>query len=501
MPVISTQSQAIPAYPDFDADFLKQSASVTAAETDLLAYISKNKIFFTDTIKCLIASAQNEHKSFANLAGRTNAHYKMVKRELTIRTENEAKAKDEKKHAVEKVKQYKAKLNFLEQKFLTDCSSKADLDIWYAQERKRKRPPVDNEVEEMRPRKVVAAGEKTTHAVRVIPATPKQQSQNTSSYSPASSSAKSSSTSPTPPIPRSTKTDFTKEIPSMVKHNFASTRLERPNSLSAPVSSSPITAVLQGLCATMETHEAWKDLADGDKLSGNFIDYIANMQRPSKHDLDIRPILNLFPKTQDPLLYFYQVMSKIKSPYIENAYQVRCDYNIAHSSTAKTKLSHETHWTLDLSPHFSEAESRYKGVPSRNLMQLLREKVQYPQFTNTNAEAADLDEKSHVRKAFLGLAYAPENIVFSFEPKQRCKIFLPVEQDFAEVVRASGLNTRYRLVTVVKKMKSGMFAAYVHADDGKWFRAVDHGVKEVGVDDLQGEKGGDPVMAFYEQLG
>jgi hypothetical protein len=68
-------------------------------------------------------------------------------------------------------------------------------------------------------------------------------------------------------------------------------------------------------------------------------------------------------------------------------------------------------------------------------------------------------------------------------------------------VRAEGENTQYRLVTVVKRLKSGIFAAFVHAEDGKWYRCINDSVRECAIEDWQGdEKNGVVLMAIYEKL-
>jgi hypothetical protein len=73
--------------------------------------------------------------------------------------------------------------------------------------------------------------------------------------------------------------------------------------------------------------------------------------------------------------------------------------------------------------------------------------------------------------------------------------------DFNRYVRALGEKTKYRLVTVIKKLKSGDYAALVHAEDGKWYRCINEVVKECKIEGWQGnERNGETVLAMYEQL-
>lgn len=336
--------------------------------------------------------------------------------------------------------------------------------------------------------------------LKVQLAAPKQHMQHTLGPSHLRSSTQNYTNTPTP---KAKKTDFTKEIRSMYRDHFASKRLPRPNSLEGLHSSSHITAVLQGLCASMKAHEAWDDISAHDKLSRHFIDYIAQMQNPHNGHLEVSKIQRLFKPTDDPTTYLHQVLRKIHSPYIENAYQLRFDYSItckACAANCEVERTHEKSWTLHLTAQLTDPEKRYRGLPSRNLMDLLRDKLRTPSRTACPGKSGATCSSVNAQKSWLGLAFALENIVFGFNQSTRCKVYLPLEQDFAAVVRATGEKTRYRLVTVVKKLQSGMFAAFVHAEDGKWWRALDRSVKEVNIEEFQGERGGDAILAFYEQL-
>ncbi|KAF2691696.1 hypothetical protein K458DRAFT_398123 [Lentithecium fluviatile CBS 122367] len=190
----SALPKAQPAYPDIDGIFRNHSALVLAGEDALATYVDSTKEISANVIKEFLQKLQNKCKNFEKLAERINAHYMMVKRELSGMSEKEAKAEEERKHAVEKAKDYRANFKFLEQKVVSKGISTEEISHWYAQERKRKR-----DEEASPPRKVFISGEKT----RMTPTPTKQQERTPPQSSPTSSSSSSTFRIPTTHVPRS----------------------------------------------------------------------------------------------------------------------------------------------------------------------------------------------------------------------------------------------------------------------------------------------------------
>jgi hypothetical protein len=54
---------------------------------------------------------------------------------------------------------------------------------------------------------------------------------------------------------------------------------------------------------------------------------------------------------------------------------------------------------------------------------------------------------------------------------------------------------------VVEKLKSGIHAAFIHAEDGKWCRYVNSMVRECKIEDGQGdERNGEAALGMYEKM-
>jgi hypothetical protein len=54
---------------------------------------------------------------------------------------------------------------------------------------------------------------------------------------------------------------------------------------------------------------------------------------------------------------------------------------------------------------------------------------------------------------------------------------------------------------VVEKLKSSMHAAFIHAEDGKWYRCVNSMVRECKIQDGQGdERDGEAALGMYEKM-
>jgi hypothetical protein len=57
------------------------------------------------------------------------------------------------------------------------------------------------------------------------------------------------------------------------------------------------------------------------------------------------------------------------------------------------------------------------------------------------------------------------------------KLTFPLEHDFKPMIHESRDAFKYRLVTVIKKLRSGDYATFVRADDGKWWRCINEEVR------------------------
>jgi hypothetical protein len=165
------------------------------------------------------------------------------------------------------------------------------------------------------------------------------------------------------------------------------------------------------------------------------------------------------------------------------------------------EITTEDAWTTELKLTFSEREIRYAKPAPRGLGDMLMAKHLTEETTICkHCESQDAIAK----KTWIGWSYAPANIILTFDrspDSKQYKLTLPLECDINRYVCASGEKTKYRLVTVIKKLKSGDYAAFVHAEDGKWYRCTNEVVKECKIEDWQGdERNGETVLAMYEQL-
>jgi hypothetical protein len=123
--------------------------------------------------------------------------------------------------------------------------------------------------------------------------------------------------------------------------------------------------------------------------------------------------------------------------------------------------------------------------------------------TRQPARTASPKTRSPRRRGLDGHTHPPTSHWHSIALRIRSSTSSPcrLSPDFNRYVRASGEKTKYRLVTVIKKLKSGDYAALVHTEDGKWYRCINEVVKECKIEGWQGnERNGETVLAMYEQL-
>lgn len=161
----------------------------------------------------------------------------------------------------------------------------------------------------------------------------------------------------------------------------------------------------------------------------------------------------------------------------------------------------EADWLTTLKPSYTARENNnYKGSTARSLEQLLHEKRSEENIGNCSNCGTKFTR--NLTKIWLGYAYAPDVLTFAFDRSnaKKYRVTLPLEHDFTNFVVAMGRKTKYRLVTVIKKMKSGDHAAYVHAEDGKWWRCISDEVRRAEIGDWQNDKFDEAELAIYEKL-
>ncbi|KAJ4374288.1 hypothetical protein N0V83_003029 [Neocucurbitaria cava] len=353
----------------------------------------------------------------------------------------------------------------------------------------------------------------TTH---VPTPSPSRSNTSTERSSPATSNH-------TAPVPRRKRSLF-RNIPFHLQNKFVGSRNLVPNKLLDPTQqSSHVTAVFQALAATVKAHEAYYDLPSeakdakdfrllrnsltlseineevgkqaGIPPSKAFVDFLADVQHEHTRPLNMHPLqshLESQSKSKslnDPVAYAEQVLKTVSTLYIEDAFKPFntikhfCAYcntqgdwlpgdenpyvNKPDFAHADTELARE--WITALHPHnFTERETRSGKPATRHLDALLREKMTVPKLTM--CKTCSFPNKSHHQMHWYGYAYSPSILASSYDrntKSKQYKLTLPIEHDFAAYVQASGEKTKYRLVTVIKKLKSGMCAAFVHTEDGK----------------------------------
>jgi hypothetical protein len=202
------------------------------------------------------------------------------------------------------------------------------------------------------------------------------------------------------------------------------------------------------------------------------------------------------------------VLASASTPSLKHAFTAPLAYHVScpkcsvvsHHQT-DPEITTEDAWITELKPTFSERAIRYaKPAPCGLGDMLMAKHLTEEKTTCKHCESKDAIAK----KTWIGWSYAPAYITLAFDraaDSKQYKLTLPLEPDFNRYVRASGEKTKYRLVTVINKLKSGHYAAFAHAENGKWYRCINEVVKECKIEDWQGdERNGETVLAMYEQL-
>jgi hypothetical protein len=471
-----------------------------------------------------------------------------------------------KDHAVTKAKEYRVQVKILEKKLLQAGGSLDGLKQETVKSLKRSReetaPEENHQAPMLHPQKRVKTGPATeppstpdAYSPRVHNTAPKQL------QSPAPTITPSKRTpAPAPPpshmtaIPRAKRSSFTKEIPLGMEKKFAKKRLPRPNRLHDPTNASSfVTSVLQSLAAYVKTHDVYKGLTAEEQKTPDFpylsnkrsvpdmkkvlfehrkttvpkalVDFLAYAQYPDDTPLNTYPIYkHVLDKgsraaedIKEPVKYMNNILTHASTPNLDHAFKAPHSFHMecseCHAVPApeqntlekKTYLPPTTEteeaWLTPLKPEYTPREHNYAGRIKRTLLELLGDKQRTENYTG--CPKCRRPNASRLRKTWLGFAYAPEVMTFSFDraADKKYAVTLPLEADFKPFVVASGEKTGYRLVSAVKKMKGGEYAAFVHAEDGKWGRCVSGKVERCEVRHWQHDaEKEDVVLAVYEKL-
>lgn len=532
--------------PDFDAEWRTQDGSLRKAQAALKAVIPD---LDPGAILAALEHLSKEQKSCQMLSSNINAHYKRSRRErdeLRVEVAAGEQCKKDLKTAKLKVKVYEARIKILKKQVIGLGGTIGDMKMEVSKELKRGHEQVEAKETYMtpmlRPEKRM---KRQDDRVERSPETP-----SSSSLSPTTDASSIDVHSASKPDdlpghlvrPR----DFKRSIPLGKENKFASGRLAKPNKLHDPTSSSShVTAVLQTLSATVKAHEVWVDLSEKEKQGPDFrllkndltiselddevskqqdmsapkavIDFLAESQRPHTRPLNAYPLQRHLSTSSsksidDPVKYMQHVLDQASTPSLKESfsaphiYQSYCqickglknEISFAASQFIPPKLSNEDAWLTNLTPSFSSREINYAKPALRTLEHLLATKRSEPEYIPCTNCA--LRNSSSMQKTWKGYAYAPSVLTLAFD---RCgakqyKLDLPLTHDFGNYVHAKGEKTAYRLAAVVKKMKSGMFAACVHGEKGGWHRCINDEVRRCEVGEWQGS--GETVMAVYERL-
>jgi hypothetical protein len=231
--------------------------------------------------------------------------------------------------------------------------------------------------------------------------------------------------------------NFDKDIPRGMEGKFAASRLASPNPLSDPTkTSSHVTAVFQGLAATVKAHEAYGGLdwkAKGKRefkmlkpdlrpsqideqvrgyrtvpTSKAFVDVISDMQRPKFRPVNTCPLQRklegenpaIAKKAQDPVKYMEHVLKATNSSYIEEAYNTpnvyqnywqRCDGINACSDTENSArlynkdyqpptINTDYSYITPLTPALMRRELNYAKLATCDLHILFKKKIANPEI-------------------------------------------------------------------------------------------------------------------------
>lgn len=343
------------------------------------------------------------------------------------------------------------------------------------------------------------------------------------------------------PVPKAKRANFFKTIPVGKEGKFASTRLAQPNMLrDATTSSSHVTAVFQGLAATTKAHEIWSDLSESEKQSRDFrllrndlnvseineevskqkelsprraiVDFITSAQVEHSTPLNAYPLQRHLktaaPRSiADSIKYMKHVLSSASTPSLTHAFKAPNTYAFfcreCHETSPFDEDAHPARkpykppvkaitgtYITRFTPTFGDHELRYGKPASRDLGQLIASKHNNP--IRSPCSTCRAHNTSNRIQTWVGWSYPPSILTLAFDrttAAKQYKLTLPLEHDFQPIIHESGETFKYRLVTVIKKLRSGDYAAFVHAEDGKWWRCISEDVREVGIAEWQGDGG------------
>ena len=567
LPTDSTVTPHMNTYPDFDDEWRTKRSALQSAESTLKSLVEGLTGPATANILHALEELKQKRSDSQTLSQSVIVSYKRAKREIAeLRPQAAAadEAMKEKKHAVVKAKEYRAKVGVLEKKVVALGRTIESVQQEIVKAIKRIAEQMEPEDNHQDP----------------VPH-PQKRAKSTSTadaYSPRAHGAKSSQlpspahTNPLPvtpskrvpappahttPIRRAKPSNFSKNIPMGMEHKFEKRRQAQPNRLLDPThKSSFATAVFQSLAASVKAHELWSGLSAEEKaasqfplmstsasirdlnekvrehkkipLSKAFVDFVADTQFPlGGEKINTYPITRHFSDNtsqssasiKDPVKFMKHILSRASNPNLDHTFKAphnyftnctvcngiptTCDTDTnmqKHKKYQPPTTATEEDYLTPLTPTFTERELKYEGPAKRDLHTLLTQKQMEDKYTG--CRSCNQENSSRLKKTWLGFAYAPEILTFALDRSvgKKYRVTLPLEHDFAPFVVASGEKTKYRLVTFIKTLKSGDCAAYVHAEDGRWWRCVDDEVKLVEIKEWQGDVAGDAVLAMYEKL-
>jgi hypothetical protein len=135
-------------------------------------------------------------------------------------------------------------------------------------------------------------------------------------------------------------------------------------------------------------------------------------------------------------------------------------------------------------PTFRDHDLHRKDPATLDLAQLILNKHNKPSTCECTTWLNH--NTSNLIQTWAGWTYAPSTLTLALDRNattvaRPCKLTLPLERDFKPMIHESGKKFKYRLVTVIKKLRSGDYAAFAHGEDGRWWGCVSEEVKEVGI--------------------
>jgi hypothetical protein len=250
----------------------------------------------------------------------------------------------------------------------------------------------------------------------------------------------------------------------------------------------------------MDDHARIKDLNKtvwdhrATPLSKSFVDFVADTQFPLPDPISVYPIPRHFSEKsslasasiKDPVKFMQHILSRTSSPTLDHAFKARhtylmncsvcnaiiptCDTDVNIQTRKRyqppTTITEEDYLTT-IAPEYTERELRYEGPSKRDLHALLLQNQAAENYMG--CQKCGNKGAPRLKKTWCGFAYAPDVLTFAMDRSstKKYRVTLPLEHDFTPFVVASGEKTMYRLVTVIKTLKSGDHAAFLHAEDGR----------------------------------